>query len=246
MPDTCRACSKAANASSTASPAVTPTVPVVTLDGPAGVGKTTLAKRLADALGVAYLDTGAMFRTLAWKLGPGAHELPEDDLRARLDGFRFALSGAGGASVLSCNGVPVGEEIRTEEVAALASRIATIPVVRERLKAAQQALGASCALVVEGRDMGTVVFPTARHKFFLDATPEERARRRCLQLEAQGQPADLATIAAQIRERDDMDRNRAVAPLRPADDAVTVDTTSLDIDGVFAELARHIAARGGL
>lgn len=240
MPDTCCACSKAAGSAGAA------TVSVVTLDGPAGVGKTTLAKRLADALGVAYLDTGAMFRTLAWKLGPGAHELPEGDLRARLEGFCFALSGAGGASVLSCNGVPVGDEIRTEEVAALASRIATLPVVRERLKAAQQALGASCSLVVEGRDMGTVVFPAARHKFFLDASPEERARRRCLQLEAQGQPADLATIAAQIRERDDMDRNRAVAPLRPAADAVLVDTTTLDIDGVFDELTRHMATRGGL
>lgn len=240
MPDKCRASFR------TAGPAGSSPVPVVTLDGPAGVGKTTLARRLADALGVAYLDTGAMFRTLARSLGAAAHELPEGALRARLEHFRFALSGAGGASVLSCNGVPVGDEVRTEDVAALAARIAVIPVVRERLKAAQQALGASCSLVVEGRDMGTVVFPTARYKFFLDATPEERARRRCLQLEAQGRPADIAAITAQILQRDDMDRNRAVAPLRPADDAVLVDTTRLDINDVFAALTRHIAAHGGL
>ena len=219
---------------------------IITIDGPAGVGKSTLAKRLADHLGIAYLDTGAMFRGAALALGEGSWTWPESRLADALASLSFTLSGTGADSRVRLGGVALGDEIRTEQVGMWASNIATLPVVRAFQKEAQQAIGRTTSLVAEGRDMGTVVFPAARHKFFLDASPEERARRRCLQLEAQGQPADLATIAAQIRERDDMDRNRAVAPLRPADDAVTVDTTTLDIDGVFAELTRHIATRGGL
>lgn len=206
---------------------------IVTLDGPAGVGKTTLAKRTADALGVAYLDTGAMFRTTAMTLGDGAHELPEDELDAKLADIAFTLSGTGADSTLSVNDTPIGDEIRTEEVAMLASKIATVPAVRAFLKAAQQAVGATTSLVAEGRDMGTVVFPEASCKIFLDAAPEIRAQRRVLQLEEMGKTADLATITQQIKARDDQDRNRAVAPLKPADDAHIIDTGPLTIDGVF-------------
>ena len=206
---------------------------IVTLDGPAGVGKTTLAKRTADALGVAYLDTGAMFRATAMILGPGAHELPEAELQKRLDAIAFSLAGSGSQSVLTVNGEPVGDEIRTEEVAMLASKTATLPMVRTFLKAAQQAVGATTSLVAEGRDMGTVVFPEASCKIFLDAAPQIRAQRRVLQLEEMGQPADLALITEQIMARDHQDRNRAVAPLRPAEDAHIIDTGPLTIDGVF-------------
>lgn len=209
---------------------------VVTLDGPAGVGKTTLARRVAEALGLAYLDTGAMFRATALALGPGARELPEAELRARLAGLDFGLSGGGAASVLRLNGRAVGDEVRTEQVGMMASDVATLPVVREFLKAAQRAVGRATALVAEGRDMGTVVFPEAAHKIFLDAAPEVRARRRCEQLRAMGAPAELAAITEQIRARDHQDRNRAVAPLRPAPDAVVIDTGALDIDGVFAAI----------
>lgn len=216
-------------------------LPIITLDGPAGVGKSTLAKRLATILGIPYLDTGAMFRTIALRLGPGAETLPEDELRARCNVFRFKLQGGGEDSVLLCNDVPVGREIRTEEVGRLASRLATSTVVRDYLKEAQRSLGES-GLVAEGRDMGTVVFPTARFKFFLDARPEVRGMRRFEELQAKGEPADLAQITEMIRQRDDMDRNRAVAPLKPAADAVIVDTSDLDIDGVLKVLTDTVAA----
>lgn len=216
-------------------------LPIITLDGPAGVGKSTLAKRLATILGIPYLDTGAMFRTIALRLGPGAEQLPEDELRSRCNAFRFKLQGGGENSVLLCNGVAVGREIRTEEVGRLASRLATSTVVRDYLKEAQRSLGES-GLVAEGRDMGTVVFPTARFKFFLDARPEVRGMRRFEELRAKGEPADLAQITEMIRQRDDMDRNRAVAPLKPAADALIVDTSDLDIDGVLKVLTDTVAA----
>ena len=212
------------------------TLPVVTLDGPAGVGKTTLAQQLAESLHVAYLDTGAMFRCLALRLGPGAEALPEEELREKCRQWTFSLSGKGRASTVCCNGVPVRM---------LAARIATVPVVREVLREAQRAMGEATPLVVEGRDMGTVVFPDARFKFFLDASPEVRALRRLRDLAARGVEADLVTLTEQIRQRDSLDRNRAVAPLRPAADAVIVDTSELDIAGVLGVLVHRISVHEG-
>ena len=214
-------------------------LPIITLDGPAGVGKSTLAKRLATLLSIPYLDTGAMFRTIALRLGPGAEKLPDDELRARCNSFRFRLQGTGEGTVLLCNEVPVGREIRTEEVGRLASRLATSTVVRDSLKEAQRALGET-GLVAEGRDMGTVVFPTALFKFFLDARPEVRGLRRFEELRAKGEPADLAEITEMIRQRDEMDRNRPVAPLKPAADAKIVDTSDLDIKGVLDTLVNAV------
>jgi cytidylate kinase len=213
---------------------------IVTIDGPAGVGKSTMAKRLARALSIPYLDTGAMFRSLARRLGEGAWTRGEAYLEAGLTGVRFSLSGIGEESVLSLDGEPIGDEIRTEQVGMWASNIATSPAVRAGLKAAQQALGRECSLVAEGRDMGTVVFPDASRKFFLDATADERARRRFLQLQELGKPADLDELREQIAVRDHQDRNRAVAPLKPADDAVIIDTTSLSLDEVFQALVRGV------
>lgn len=213
---------------------------IVTIDGPAGVGKSTMAKKLARALGIPYLDTGAMFRAIAWKLGEGAWDWDESDLEARLAEFDFALSGIGEESILSLNGTPIGDEIRTEEVGMWASNVATLPVVRAALKTAQQALGTKFSLVAEGRDMGTVIFPTAPYKFFLDASVDERAHRRFLQLERLGKPADLEELKEQIAKRDHQDRNRAVAPLKAADDATTVDTTTMNKEQVFELLKSSV------
>lgn len=216
---------------------------IVTLDGPAGVGKSTLAKAVAAALGWAYLDTGAMFRTLALRLGPGVEKLPKAELFARCMGFSFELSGSGGDTKLLCNGVAPGAEIRSEQVAQQASRLAALTTVRDYLKEAQRILGEAAPLVAEGRDMGTEVFPGALHKFFLDATPEVRAERRCLELKARGENADVEAVAALIRQRDDMDRTRIVAPLRPAPDAEIIDTSGKNVEEVLAEILAAIRAR---
>jgi cytidylate kinase len=195
---------------------------VVTLDGPAGVGKSTMAKGLSESLGIPYLDTGAMFRAVAWTLGQGAWEWEEPRLAEALEKIRFDLHGSGADSGLSLAGRALGQEIRTEEVGMWASHMAKLPVVR---------------------DMGSVVFPAAEMKFFLDADPEERARRRCEQLRAMGQEADLEELTASIRARDEQDRNRAVAPLRPAPDAVVVDTTRLSEAEVAATLLKAVQDR---
>ena len=212
---------------------------IVTLDGPAGVGKTTLAKRVAEALSIAYLDTGAMFRIFGWKFGKDAPSMTDEELKAHIAEFTFTLSGIGFDSVLSVNGEPVGNEIRTEEVAALASSVAKLPVVREALKGVQRKISTETSLVAEGRDMGTVVFPDAKYKFFLDATAEERGMRRFKQLQEMGQDADLELIVKQMRERDQQDRTRKIAPLIAADDAHVIDTTKLDIDGVFTKIMSY-------
>ncbi len=209
---------------------------LVTIDGPAGVGKSSIAKLLAQDLGLAYLDTGAMYRTLGLHLDDNALCGDETTRRTVMAGLCFQLEGRGTASRLLVNGRPLGDEIRTEEAAARASRLAALPDVRRFLQKAQQQIGENTSLVCEGRDMGTKVFPQARYKFFLDAAPEIRAKRRFLQLREQGREADLELILSQIKARDEQDRNRAVDPLRPAEDAIIVDTGPLDLAGVAEKL----------
>jgi cytidylate kinase len=219
-------------------------ITIVTLDGPAGVGKTTIARKVAELLGIAYLDTGAMFRSVALFFGEGGWEMPVDKLVPELNRLDFDLEGEGMHSELLLNGMPMGPEIRSEEAGLWASHLGRIPVVRDFLRRNQQAIGRMTSLVAEGRDMGSVVFPTARHKFFMDASIEVRAKRRHAQLKAMGMDEDLERILAQIRIRDDQDRNRVVAPLKPAPDAVMVDTSALDADRVIEKIMEHIKKKG--
>lgn len=217
---------------------------IVTIDGPAGVGKTTMAKKTAGALGIAYLDTGAMFRTLALRLGRGIENSGEKEIRTRAEELSFSLEGVGEKTALVCNGQVVGREIRTEEVGQMASRIAALPVIRDILKEAQRAMGKSTDLVVEGRDMGTVIFPKAACKFFLDAAPRVRAERRKADLEAMGATVDLDELEAQIVERDRRDRTRKVAPLKPAEDATVIDTSFMTREEVLSTILKAVSRSG--
>ncbi|MDO9082544.1 MAG: (d)CMP kinase [Humidesulfovibrio sp.] len=209
---------------------------IVTLDGPAGVGKSSVAARLAGELGLAFLDTGAMFRAAAYTLGEGAWDWTQGILQQKLGDFEFTLRGSGTNTELLLNGQPLPEGIRSEQTGQWASQLAVVPSVRAYMKMAQIFLGQTTSLVAEGRDMGSVVFPAAQFKFFLDAEPEERARRRCRQLEGLGKPADLEAILAGILQRDAQDRGRSIAPLKPAEGAVVVDTTQISEDEVLARV----------
>jgi cytidylate kinase len=185
-----------------------------------------------------------MFRAVALHLAasPEALSGQKEELRRRLEECSFSLHGTGLATRLFCNGREIGEEIRSEQAGMMAAKVAVLPEVREFLKRAQQRLGEECSLVAEGRDMGTVVFPAALCKIFLEAAPEIRARRRCMQLREMGKPCDMAELAEQIRLRDARDRERSIAPLRPAGDAHSIDTSHKDIDAVFDEIMRAVAA----
>lgn len=213
---------------------------VITLDGPAGVGKSSLAQMLAQRLGIPFLDTGAMFRSIALMLGEDGLALDDNAIAPRLTSLEYGLAGSGPHSQLLLNGQPLGQEIRNERIGALASAFAARPVVRSFLKEKQQQIGARFSLVAEGRDMGTVIFPQAAPKFFLDADPDVRALRRQKQLAEQGVKADLAELTAQIKARDHQDRTRAIAPLTPSSDAIIVDTSNLNQDEVLQELLKHV------
>jgi cytidylate kinase len=207
---------------------------IITLDGPAGAGKSTVARALARRLGFRFLDTGAMYRAVALAGVRQGVDWDQSEQLARL-AERLDIQAVGERIFL--NGEDVTEAVRTSEVTAVTRCAADNPKVRERLVALQRAAAAGSDIVTEGRDQGTVVFPQAECKIFLTASPEERARRRLRDLEAQGESATLEEVLTAIERRDREDSSRAVGPLTPAADAVQVCTDGLSLDEVVDRLA---------
>ena len=220
--------------------------PVITIDGPSGSGKGTVAGILAKRLGWNLLDSGALYRLLAFAAGNHGVALDNEalleKLAAHLD-VQFIGATDGKPARIILEGDEVTHAIRSETVAAGASKVAALPAVRDALLQRQRAFLEFPGLVADGRDMGTVVFPDAPLKVFLTASAEERARRRYLQLKAKGDDVSLSGLLDEIRARDERDTQRAIAPLKPAADAIQLDSTELSIEQVLERIMSEIALR---
>ena len=215
---------------------------IVAIDGPGGAGKSTLARRVAERLGFLYINTGAMYRAVAlWALRLSIklndmHRLEQLAMEAEIE--LDPLNGS-----ISLNGEDVTEAIREEKVSTAASKVSAVPGVRRALIRIQRQMAEENSVVMEGRDIGSVVFPKAHVKIYLDAHPEERARRRALELQTRGEGADLHRVAGDLHQRDTQDRQRTEAPLVQAPDAQLIDTTGLSIDEVEEVILRLVRAR---
>jgi len=217
---------------------------VVAIDGPAGAGKSTVSRRLAEVLGYRYVDTGAMYRVIGVLAADRHIDLTDSAALAALcDATHMEFIERNGQLCTRADGRDLSAAIRTAAAGQLASKVSAVAAVRERLVAKQRAMGAGGAVVMEGRDIGTVVFPDAPVKIFLDASATERARRRASELQGRGLAADVEEIAREIAERDARDRGRAHSPLQPAADAVVVDTTDKTIDEVVSSLRALVQTR---
>ncbi len=217
---------------------------IVAIDGPTGVGKSTLARQLAEQLGFLYVDTGAMFRCLGlvWQ------QRGQQETSTVLQEIGASTQIHVEASRFFCNGEDVTAAIRTEEASMLASRISQFPEIREAMKEQQRRVVFSAqehgdpGAVLEGRDIGTVIFPEASFKFFVDADPEVRAQRRLEQLQAKGETTTFEAVFQALQERDERDRNRTVAPLRQAEDAILVDTTNRTVEEALDFMRSHVTS----
>ena len=217
--------------------------PVVAIDGPAGSGKSTVARKVAEDLGFIHINTGALYRASALlALRRKLTLADEDAVAAAVREAHFEFRREDGDNRILLNGEDVSDEIRRERVSVAASQVSVHPQVRASLLGLQRKLGDAGGAVLEGRDIGTVVFPDAEVKIFLIASPEERARRRALELQQKGQAADLQEILHTIEERDRRDSQREHAPLKRADDAMELDTTALTIPEVVERVKSQVAA----
>lgn len=219
---------------------------IVTIDGPAGSGKSTVSKMLAERISYVYLDTGALYRAIAYRV----HQekiVPEDvkQLSKLCTGIVISLETIDGKISIIVDGNDITDKIRTERIGFLASKISAVPVVRETLLSLQREVGRAGGIVAEGRDMGTVVFPCADVKFYLVADVLERARRRHRELVERGETVDLEKVLRSLSARDRQDSGRSIAPLKEAEDAVVIDSTFLDVTEVVNTMRRIIEERCG-
>ena len=214
-------------------------VPVLTIDGPSGSGKGTISRLVADALGWHLLDSGALYRAVGYAASMAGLDLSDADALTRCaetTKITFRDLKDGGETSIYVNSHEATDELRTETVGAVASAIAAIPAVRTALVAKQHSFRRAPGLVADGRDMGTVIFPDAGTKVFLTASAEERARRRYKQLKEKGLAVTLSALLREIEARDARDAARPVAPLKPATDAVLIDSTGMPVDAVVAKV----------
>ena len=220
--------------------------PVICIDGPSGSGKGTIAGLVARKLGWCLLDSGALYRLLAFAARNHGVDLTNEEalkvLAAHLD-VQFVAADESHGQQIILEGEDVTQAIRNEQIGAGASQVAALPAVREALLQRQQAFREAPGLVADGRDMGTVVFPDAPLKIYLTASAYERARRRYLQLKAKGDDVSLSSLLEEIRARDERDTQRAVAPLKPAADAIQLDSTELSIEQVLERILSEVAVR---
>jgi len=214
---------------------------VIAIDGPSGAGKSTVARLLAERLGYIYIDTGAMYRAIGWKAKrEGIDPADEQGLAGLCSRTEVTIKQDNKNPSFFVDGIDVSSEIRTPEMGMLASAVSKSPAVRGRLLTLQRELGESGGVVMDGRDIGTVVFPDADLKFYLDASAEERGRRRYLELRAKGMDVDRARITQEIEQRDRQDSGREIAPLKQADDALLIDSSSMAIDEVLSRMVSEI------
>ncbi len=213
---------------------------IIAIDGPSGAGKSTTAMALAERLGYIYIDTGAMYRAIGWKAKKEEIPLTEESLKNLCATTDIKLKRISDKIKIFVDGKDATEEIRTPEMGMIASSVSAFPCVRERLLELQREMGRNGGIVMEGRDIGTVVFPDADIKFFLDAKIEERGKRRYLDLQSKGIVVNLVSITDEIRKRDEADSTRALAPLKRAEDSLYIDSTDMTVQEVIATMLKEI------
>ena len=219
---------------------------VIAIDGPSGAGKSTIAGMLANRLGYIQIDTGAMYRAVAFMMKRDSIDMADNDLVEKYCAdLNINFDTVDGVKRVLANGKDVSGQIRTPEISLLTSQVSALKPVREALMVSQRQMGRIGGVVLEGRDIGTVVFPDADLKFFLFASPEERGRRRYEELTAKGEKVTLEETVDAVIKRDEQDSSRDIAPLRQAEDAIPVDSTGLDIDGVLSLMESFVQKKKG-
>jgi len=218
----------------------------IAIDGPSGAGKSTVGRALAKRLGYLYIDTGAMYRAVALKVKEKAPVLEDESkLYALVSSLHITFVRKGKETAVLCNGKDVTKAIRSPEMSRLASDVSKRKVVREALVRKQREMATGGGVVLEGRDIGTVVFPDAEIKFYLDANAEERGRRRFEELVEKGMKVDFDDTLEEVKKRDENDMNRAISPLRKAEDAFFIDSTGRTVEEIVEEMASRVKARQG-